>query len=131
MVKNLNSGPPESFSCVAHFAATKSATPPAQSARFSPAVTVSKDILKTALVVTLTALPVSRYFAPGPGPTVPVMVNACAFPALANISAAAQTAVANNFRFNIGLPSCLSRRKLRPPTNMQDNRNLLEWDSGV
>src|SRR5262249_25064415 len=103
IVRNLNPGPPESFSCVAHFPAEKSATVPAQSARFSPAVSVSNDILKTVLVVTLMALPVSRYFALGPGPTVPVMVNARAFSATAHIRAAAQAAVANNFRLNMEL----------------------------
>src|SRR5215467_5380281 len=90
IVKNVNPGPPESFSCVAQRRAAKSAMLPAQSDRLLPGVIVSKDILKTAFVVTSTGLPVSRYFSER---TVPVMVIAWAFAVLANTRAVAQTAV--------------------------------------
>src|SRR5215472_9226418 len=97
MVKNLNPGPPESFSGVAQRPAAKSATLPAQSARLSPGLVVSKEILRTALALTLTALPVRRYF----WPTVPEILNASALLAPTSATTEAQTTAARVVRFNI------------------------------
>jgi len=63
---------------------------PAQSDRLSPALVVS-NIFRTAFAVTLTALPVNRYFWLL---TVPLMVNAPAFLAPASATTVAQASTA-------------------------------------
>src|SRR5208282_1519601 len=72
IVRNRNPGPPESDSCVPPLPDSKLAIVPANRARFVPDVLFSKAILRTALAVVSTGMPVTRYFPLLP--TVPVIV---------------------------------------------------------